>query len=80
MLNEHRLLLLVVVVTDGSMYLETQPSEKEEVIMAILHFHQLPRRFFLGLQFQLAFFGGLGARKFLFGACFASTKEQLHGF
>lgn len=47
-------------------------SEKEEV-MAVLHFHQLPGKFFLSLQFQLAFFGGLGARKFLFGTCLAST-------
>lgn len=38
------------------------------------------KKILLGLQFQLAFFGRLGARKFLFGACFASTKEQLHGW
>lgn len=44
-----------------------------EEVMVVLPFHQPPRQFSLGLHFCLAFFGGLGAKKFLLGACFVSN-------
>lgn len=58
----------------GSLLLEVQPSEEEEVV-AVLHFHQLPGKFFLRLQFLFAFFGGLGSQKVSFWGLFCINQR-----
>ena len=55
------------------MPLEMSAGAYLEEVMVVLPFHQPPRQFSLSLHFCLAFFGGLGAKKFLLGACFVSN-------